>query len=446
MRTRGNRIFPFHPIFFILVTWTLFSVVSLPASASTTPANPAVRHTLPSPERIRVLLEETAEILSVRGFDLRLHDAHIRKNQVDPVLVELKQPSRQSEIKVRCSANRVILQAVGSQPARSVEVLKIDTPAGMFRFQSRFLRDSLWVFPAGDGARCQAINELEIEKYLDGLVNSEFSASWNESAIEAQVVAARTYALYQVKRARMLSARFDVHGSVKDQVYEGSHQEDPRSARAVDRTRGQILMSRNGPRAPIKAFYHSTCGGATELPQNVWGVKNDGFRRTVSCPYCASSPRIQWELSLRDEEVRDALARGASVQAPKSWPKNWRELLRRQTIRSVRMPASGGRTLAGSTLHRAERIRIELHSGVVLNLTGAQLRDWVGATRIRSTAFTVVRRSLPGLGGVFHFAGRGNGHGVGLCQWGAKVMGERGFDRTAILHFYYPDAIVAKLW
>lgn len=441
MRRPGRRILP--PFF------ALLSLVLLPhLSGASIPSMrlsgaPAAR--LPSPDGIRVLLEESAVAMEIRGFDLRLHEVRAARGKLEPELVRIPHPDRSTSIRVRCVGGRVIVEAAHRRDL-SVNALQVDTPAGMFRLRSRFLRDTLRIYPGDREGVCQAVNELEIEKYLDGLVNSEFSAAWNESAIEAQVIAARTYASHQMRRARLQGARFDVHGSVKDQVYEGSHQEDSRAARAVQRTRGQILVARDARQEPIKAYYHSTCGGATELPERVWGARSSAFKKTVSCPYCSSSPRFNWTLDLREEELRTAVAKGALAQTPRGWPRDWKARLERGGIRGVKSLENPGRALAGSRLKRAERLEITLGDGTPLRLAASQFRDWLGTTRLRSTAFTVDRRKLAGSAGVFHFSGRGNGHGVGLCQWGAKVMGDQGFDREAILRFYYPDAIVAKLW
>ena len=78
-------------------------------------------------------------------------------------------------------------------------------------------------------------------------------------------------------------------------------------------------------------------------------------------------------------------------------------------------------------------------------VSGPKFREIMGSAKFKSAAFQV--HSEYGLGGLsWHFTGRGNGHGVGMCQWGAKVMGERGYKTAAILHFYYPDATLRKLW
>ena len=80
-----------------------------------------------------------------------------------------------------------------------------------------------------------------------------------------------------------------------------------------------------------------------------------------------------------------------------------------------------------------------------LPVTGVQLREWLGPQRFRSASFALTEHKS-GAGARWFFQGRGNGHGVGMCQWGAKVMGDKGYSMAAILKHYYPDAVLSKLW
>jgi stage II sporulation protein D len=122
---------------------------------------------------------------------------------------------------------------------------------------------------------------------------------------------------------------------------------------------------------------------------------------------------------------------------PAGWPARWRKTLETARLRSfaIAQADADGRVLSVDTVW-------ESPSGpVTLRVGGAQLRDWVGPARLKSTAFhaSVSPASI-------RFEGRGNGHGVGLCQWGAKVMGERGRSMQAILKHYYPDARLVRAW
>jgi stage II sporulation protein D len=81
----------------------------------------------------------------------------------------------------------------------------------------------------------------------------------------------------------------------------------------------------------------------------------------------------------------------------------------------------------------------------LLAAPAGRVRNWLGPLNFRSTSFHA-SPFLKGLAKMWHFEGKGNGHGVGMCQWGAKVMGEMGYSSAAILKHYYPDAVLRKLW
>jgi stage II sporulation protein D len=254
------------------------------------------------------------------------------------------------------------------------------------------------------------------------------------------VVAARTYALFQMREARRRKQVFDLDSTIKDQVYNGSAREDFRASRSVEKTRGMILTlpeQKQGKAVPLKAFYHSTCGGRTELPEKVWGGKHAGFKKRVECPFCVASPRYNWNLEVRARDLLDAVEAGVrDGGAPRGWPRNHGSILRSWRLVDVAVDNSDA---------RAGQVALSLSKGdesVLLKVSGPKFRSWMGAGKMLSTSFHVSSRA----GDVWSFSGRGNGHGVGLCQWGAKVMGEKGYSMASILKHYYPDAVLRKLW
>ncbi len=412
------------------------SLQAIPALASKIPVKEMTSQT----RAIRVRIAEAVATAKVSGYDLRLSEA--RGDHA-------KSADRESRWEVHCQDGRIrATRTDADEEGQTVVELRepavIRSPAGFVKVQDRPYRDVVKIYSAG--SFCEVVNEAPLEKYLEGVVNAEFNSKWNEDALEAQIVAARTYALYQIRSASE-KAHFDVDATVNDQVYDGSMKEDFRATQAVKRTAGLVLTvnSRQGP-APVKAFYHSTCGGLTELPENVWGVNAPGVGHVVKCPYCADSPRFHWDTDLRASEIADAFLRGGRVDgAQPGWSRGWVETVRRGTLLSVR-PL--GLDISG----RVKELRTEWRVGGpsvsetrTLDVAATKFREWIGPARFRSTAFQVFNRS--GLfAGAWHFEGRGNGHGVGMCQWGAKTMGEKGIKMAEILRHYYPDAILRKLW
>jgi stage II sporulation protein D len=396
-------------------------------------ATPWITHSSPP---VRVRISDATDRLNVRGFDLKFSSGKKIGQMAD----------RTSEWNIRCSqAGEVSARIPGSAYEQTFySPLKIESPSGFVSFQNRRYRDSLYVYSIKKSGKttCEVVNHVEIEKYLDGLVNSEFNAKWERGAIDAQVIAARTYAFYQMRQAKIKPSHYDLDSTIKDQVYDGSMKEDYRSSMSAERTRGQILSS--GHSQPIKAYYHSTCGGMTELPEGVWGKREAGFKRRVVCHYCRESPAFVWDVPLQLTQVSKQIQTGLSSLTPyqskqiQNWPSKWKTDLGSSELLSLDVSAVDPSS-------RATLVRSTWKKGTLkyaLDIPATWFRQWVGTTKVKSTGFQI----LPSGPGQFVLRGKGYGHGVGLCQWGAKVMGDRKKNALDILKFYYPDAQMARAW
>jgi stage II sporulation protein D len=276
-----------------------------------------------------------------------------------------------------------------------------------------------------ESGKVSAINELLLEDYLLGVVPLEIGPRSGDehAAVEAQAVAARTYAVAQL--GNHAEAGFDVFGTVSDQVYGGIAAEREQSTAAVQRTAGMILMFEG---RPIRAYYHSTCGGNTAAIEEVMDREPAPYLQSVSdespdgTDYCAASPRYRWEATWTRDELRSAIqpgvkARFGSAAAPGD-------------VRSVEIlghtPSGRVRDLAlrgdgfELVLSRLDIRRALVYEGRILN----------------STDFAVTRRD----DGLVELNGRGYGHGAGMCQWGAIGRARAGQDFDRILSVYYPGA------
>jgi stage II sporulation protein D len=255
------------------------------------------------------------------------------------------------------------------------------------------------------GGGLSVINELDLEEYVKGVVPSEMNAAWHSEALKVQAVAARTYALYQ----KMLNdgRDYDVVAGTQDQVYRGRDGLDQRVHDAVETTRGLVVAYRN---APILAAFSSTAGGPTEDAMNVW-AKDLPYLKGVDCPFDENSPYYQWRAQFTIDELEQSLRKHG------------------MTVGTIATLTPFSYTRAG----RVDRLRI-LHSHGELVLRGQDLRKAVGYGIIPSTQF-----EIDALGHDVILSGRGSGHAVGLCQWGAKEMAERGHSYTSILRYYFPE-------
>jgi len=403
----------------------IFPVFILGWAASSEAFVPSHLKSLPNQEiQIRVRLSDSSEVSRVRGYDLEFYS---------PEGMKLIQKADQTtEWRLTCGQKMVFLQNIKSR--KTIEIsgpVEVRTPAGFIRYQNQPYRDQLTIYPDSLSG-CEVVNRVSLEKYLDGLVNAEFSSKWDAKAVGAQVIAARTYALYRMEEVKNSSSiHFDVDATEKDQVYDGSIREDYHAARVVEDTKGQVLLTAlsTGVPVPMKAFYHSTCGGKTTLPERVWGMRSPGFKKTVPCPFCRVSPSYSWSARFTQGEL---------------------ESLLRIALKN-RYPSIAGRYLhsvqpiENASSQRMDSVLLEWSGGLRFKVSGNELRMALGAKKLKSTHFRIVSLGV-GISRTWQILGRGNGHGVGMCQWGAKVMGEKGFTTTQILKHYYPDAIIKKLW
>lgn len=344
-----------------------------------------------------------------------------------------------SEWKISCPNGGVVHaeQVSGGYGARKniyfPGPVSVESPSGFLTVSGKPFRETIVIHPISSrkGWECEVVNHVDIESYLDGLVNMEFNASWPQEAIDAQVIAARTYALYQmmVMSTKKGGSHFDLDSDIKDQVYDGSTREDYRSKRSANRTRGMILKASLGDHWPIKAYYHSTCGGVTELPEVVWGKPEKGFKRRVACGYCKNSPRFVWDVPLTSREIAEAFQKGGK----------WGRDLVTSRLLDLRVAEQDP---SGRALRVVSKWKSLEGREFALEVPANTFRNWIGPSRLKSTNFQSLAAGPDG----WVLRGKGFGHGVGLCQWGAKTLGEMGKTSSQILKFYYPDTVLARAW
>ena len=280
--------------------------------------------------------------------------------------------------------------------------------------------------------RVSAINELPLEDYLLGVVPLEIGPREPDelAAVEAQAVAARTYAVARLGGHAELG--FDLFGSVEDQVYGGLAAERDESTMAVRRTAGQIMVFEG---RPIRAYYHSTCGGRTAAIEEVLDREPAPYLQSVAdqgpagSDYCAASPRYRWNVVWSPAELdsasRTGLATHFGTSASDLGPVEGLEIVRMTPSGRVQDLAFRGAGM-DLVLSRLDIRRALMHEGQILN----------------STDFSVTERE----DGLVELNGRGYGHGAGMCQWGAIGRARAGQGFEEILNTYYPGAVLATVY
>lgn len=257
------------------------------------------------------------------------------------------------------------------------------------------------------------VYKVPLEKYLVGVLEKEVSGNWPIEALKAQAVASRTYAIYQIEHPR--HARYDMTSTVNDQVFEKKRRHSETILAAVRETEGEVLRYEGGV---LKAFFHSCCGGTSARGDSVWpGVTDQPLLTVHPDPWCSACPDARWTLEISREEVADLLRKNGT-------------------------PLNGDWTVTVSGRDDSGRVEQLTFVGGEreFSVPGTEFRRIVGPSRLKGTLFEIADEEQsrdPLL-----LIGRGSGHGVGLCQWGAKGMADRGKGYREILEFYYPGAEV----
>jgi stage II sporulation protein D len=350
-------------------------------------------------ELIRVLIVRDASQCQVSGQELALRDlktgrAFFKKTKFSSLLFK-----REAGSSLRVLGHPISAQAFVVASSR-----------GPLVANGRQYRDKLKVFPGQSGG-LWVINELPLEEYLVGLVNSEISSQWPWEAMKVQAVGARTYATFQ--KGNRAAELYDVDSGVSDQVYEGTGKEDLRSRKAVEETEGELLLYQGHP---IFAVYHSCCGGETESPENLWPGYFP-YLKSIACNFCLDSPHFLWDYRVDSETLRKRLKSAGFLGS---------------TVLEIEVAERSQSGRVWQLVVRSEKGQ--------LAISGKEFRRFLGYDLLRSTKFGVQKKD-----GVYIFSGLGWGHGVGLCQWGSKGMAEKGMDYRSILKYYYQNVEVGKI-
>ncbi len=318
-----------------------------------------------------------------------------------------------------------------------------------------------------------AINELPIEQYLESVISSEMSATSSLELLKAHAVVSRSWLLAQMERRnKKLEAKggennffsfikkddelirwydredhtiFDVCADDHCQRYQGiTRVANPHVAEAVKATSGQVLMSEG---QICDARFAKCCGGRTEEYQYCWDDTPKPYLVSVECPYCNTNDKrvIRQILNDYDQETHDFYEWKVEYTAD--------ELSR---LVNEKMKLNLGRIVALEALERGKSGRIwklRLHGvgGDVNQFTigkELEIRRILSESHLKSSAFDVEAKDLDadGLPTRFVLHGRGWGHGVGLCQIGAAVMGDEGKTYEEILKHYYKNADINKIY
>jgi stage II sporulation protein D len=279
------------------------------------------------------------------------------------------------------------------------------------------------------------VNELPLEAYLGGVVNAELGrrSAAERAAVEAQAIVARTYALKE--KGKRAAAGFDLLASPADQVYGGIEAETPLGLEAVRGTDGLVLTYQGDL---ITTFFHSTCGSTTAAPEEALRFGRPlPYLRPVSDRrpggyFCDISPRFRWTAEWDVETLSRILRR----TVPAVLGVDGGALA---SVREVRVQHTG-------PSGRVVELRVATPDGEI-PVFGPDIRQVLQTPEDRmlgSTLFELVSETRGGSLARLTAAGRGWGHGLGMCQWGAVGRARAGQDARTIVTTYFPGTTVTR--
>ncbi len=373
---------------------------------------------LPKEILIRVLIEEKInETEFLLNNSLYLRDG----KKIIAVL------NAESRTKIIHTNNSLIFQTAGkSYDSPYFELQPVDKNE-LIQLNDKSFRGSLNI--VNRDSTILIINRLPLEEYLKGVIPAEMPLGRDNEyfeALKAFTICARTYALIKIKERKEF---FDVYADTRDQVYGGAAIEASISNRAAVETQNVILMF--GEKHAV-TFYHSTCGGTTEDVRNVFS--NEGMPYLISHddgnePYCKISPSFFWEEKYTLQELSKRFYTAG--------------LLEDKNISVVNLQIvsrfSSGRINELKIIFKSE-------SGLdSLSIFGNRIRFIIRNSNnngiLRSSNFEIKFVSDEEI----TLAGKGYGHGVGMCQWGALALSSRGIKFQEILNHYYPGTHLRRI-
>ncbi len=257
-----------------------------------------------------------------------------------------------------------------------------------------------------DKGRLLGINVLDIEDYLKGVVSGEMPQEWNLEALKSQAIAARTYAYYGLLNPK--NDLYDICDTVSCQVYKGVMSEYESTNIAVDATKSKVLTYND---RVIEAFFHDTSGGGmTESGEKFLGADVPYLQPVKD--YDFDSPYRNWSRSI-------------SVSG----------LLNRVEPYGVNIEKLKKISVIYGTSGRVKSVVVS-DGNRSYTISGEKFRQIMG---LRSNSFTVAIRK-----NTVYIEGSGNGHGIGLSQWGALGMAKLGYKYNEILSHYYPGTLIVS--
>lgn len=370
-------------------------------------------------------------------YVIQLQAQRVYVNDVDTINVWLFSDKTVYEVTIsaRFGALNLILDSQKTIPISKDEVFKIKKSSSVFKIQkgdNTFLakeilvqsnsntlinvitRESGYKYFFGtllfnQKTGLKPVNRVSLEDYVSSVVGSEMNFIHPE-ALKVQAVISRTYALWNLGNTK--KSWYHVTDHTMTQVYNGEAIEKPWFREAAFATKGEVALY--GDKL-ILAVFSSTCGGFTSNNESTWSGKALPYLRGHSDhDACKDSPHFFWKFGLSTKEWKHWISTQTSS---KNYHLKATEINPDGRLNRISLVQSNQKTADYSWKANDFRLRM--------------IRSF-GPKSIKSTFFTIEQTADSIL-----FTGKGMGHGIGVCQWGALGLSESGWNYQDILRFYY---------
>jgi len=267
------------------------------------------------------------------------------------------------------------------------------------------------------------INYLKLEKYLKSVVGSEMPKEFPLAALQAQAIAARTYALKLSNKNKL----YDVYSTQDSQVYLGLESETTKINKAVRSTKSLVIFYKNNL---IDAVFHSSSGGRTENSGQVWKYQLPYLKSVVD--YDQNSTKYKWTNKFTSAELEGIFSDLGGVKGIQIINKS-----NTGRVLKIRLYGNNGNKLVSGKYLRKKLKLLSTKFEIDLKFDQINLDNELKSDNKVVEDFEL--QPLPLIPKDYYILvkGYGSGHGVGLSQWGAKSMAERGASFHKILKHYY---------
>ncbi len=351
---------------------------------------------------IKVLLEETETDKEIHISCLKGIKIKFNENQTK-ILKKIKINLNNKSIKINEVEHPSIL--IQNEQIRHLEFAPVN---GYIKLADKEYQGSILILKSDN--KFQIINKVELEDYIYSVLKTESWPGWPLEINKVLAIAIRSYAIAKFLESKN-KLNYHIKNTNKHQTYTGVHNCHV-LREATEQTKGIILAHKN---KPILAMFDICCGGV--IPAHMHNINFEHapyLKRKKICNFCQSYKHYSWENSFNRSELEEILKK---------------EIPQIKNLKRIIITKKDKAGIVKQLSVNDKKNSFQLNS-----------KKFYSLLKIKSHCYTFIHRPQKII-----IKGKGFGHHLGICQWGARKMVEEGWDHKSILEFYYPGANFMKL-